>query len=508
MPIPYFGQEFTFIQPDGTELKVKGFGNQDSAVFETLDGFTVTRDPVTGFYQYATLSDDGNDLVPTGYQAERANPYDLGLSKGLRPNRLAEPMSDDAGSDSLTKRTRWQTRREAARRQKRAVLEAADAAPAPPERPTVGDFVGLCLLVDFPDVPGTISREEIEAYCNQPGYSGFGNKGSVRDYFFDNSGGRLRYTNIVTPYYTAKHNRSHYADETQPYPQRTFELIKEALESLQAEHFDFSPLTVDAAGFVFATNVFYAGPVVNGFRKGLWPHASTMPNFPLMPGKTVADYQITNIGSELTLGTFCHENGHMICDFPDLYDYGDDGTRSHGVGSFCLMCYGLRVDPKNPTQVNAYLKFQAGWADSVTDITGSLNASIRAGANDFFILRKNQTEYFIIENRQKTGRDLALPGSGLAIWHVDELGSNENQNMLPNSHYECSLEQADGEFDFERLEPNRPFGDANDLYHGGGNRRFGNATNPHSRWWDGTSSGLEIANISNSGSIMTFTAND
>src|SRR5690349_20230218 len=86
MSIPYLGQEFTFPQPDGTYLQVRGFGNQDTAVFETLDGFTVTKDPVTGFYQYAALSSDGNDLVPTGYQAERVNPRNLGLAKNIRSN--------------------------------------------------------------------------------------------------------------------------------------------------------------------------------------------------------------------------------------------------------------------------------------------------------------------------------------------------------------------------------------------------------------------------------------
>lgn len=513
MSIPYFGQEFTFTQPDGTELKVKGWGNQDKAVFETLDGFTVTRDPVTGFYQYAALSSDGDDLVPTGYQAERVNPRNLGLSKSIRTNRLAAPVSDAITPDAITSglsatKTRWQTRRETARMQKRASLVAdTDIAPAPPQRQTIGDFVGLCLLVDFPDVPRTIPQAEVQAFCNQHGYSNFGNKGSVFDYFSENSGGRLRYTNIVAPYYTAKRERKYYTDETQLYPLRTQELVKEALDSLTQQGFDFSPLTVDDQGFVYATNIFYAGPVVNGWSKGLWPHASRIPNYELMPGKIAADYQITNMGSQLSLGTFCHENGHMVCDFPDLYDYRRDGVYSHGVGSFCLMCFGANANEKNPTQINAYLKFNAGWADNITDITAGLNASLRAGFNDFYILRKSDTEYYIIENRQKIDRDQALPGSGLAIWHIDELGSNENQGMTPNSHYECSLVQADGEFDLERAEANGAFGEAKDLFHGQGNTRFGDMTNPNSRWWNGTSSGLNITNISNNGPTMTFLAN-
>ena len=168
------------------------------------------------------------------------------------------------------------------------------------------------------------------------------------------------------------------------------------------------------------------------------------------------------------------------------------------------MCFGGN-NATNPAQINAYLKYQAGWADNLIDITPGLNASVRAGFNDFYILEKNNTEYFIIENRQKIGRDLALPGSGLAIWHIDELGSNENQGMKPNSHYECSLVQADGEFDLEHAQDSGQ-GEAKDLFHGAGNSRFGDMTNPNSRWWDGSSSGLNIRNISNNGPTMTFVA--
>jgi hypothetical protein len=44
MSFPFFGEEFTFTQPDGTRLAVRGWGDQHGAVFETLDGYTVTRD--------------------------------------------------------------------------------------------------------------------------------------------------------------------------------------------------------------------------------------------------------------------------------------------------------------------------------------------------------------------------------------------------------------------------------------------------------------------------------
>jgi hypothetical protein len=41
MSMPYRGTEFNFTQPDGTELRVRGWGNQYNAVFETMNGYTV-----------------------------------------------------------------------------------------------------------------------------------------------------------------------------------------------------------------------------------------------------------------------------------------------------------------------------------------------------------------------------------------------------------------------------------------------------------------------------------
>lgn len=35
MSFPFFGEEFTFTQPDGTRFAVRGWGDQNHAVFET-----------------------------------------------------------------------------------------------------------------------------------------------------------------------------------------------------------------------------------------------------------------------------------------------------------------------------------------------------------------------------------------------------------------------------------------------------------------------------------------
>jgi M6 family metalloprotease-like protein len=168
---------------------------------------------------------------------------------------------------------------------------------APPQRQTVGDFTGLCLLIDFSDAPATIPREEVERFCNLPGYAGFGNHGSVFDFFLENSIGRCRYTNVVAPYYRALQPKTYYTDRTIPQPQRAYELINEALAFHKASGFDFSPLTVDNQGFVYAMNVYYAGPVTNNWAEGLWPHAHHLGSaVQLRPGMSAFDYQFTAIG--------------------------------------------------------------------------------------------------------------------------------------------------------------------------------------------------------------------
>ncbi len=359
--------------------------------------------------------------------------------------------------------------------------------------------MGLCLLIQFPDVAGTILPQEVNDFCNKVGYTGYGNNGSVLDYFSDNSKGSLKYTNRVTSYYTTQHPRAYYTNPMVSYGTRARELIKEALSELKTKGFDFTGLSVDDGGYIYALNVFYAGVCPNNWSEGLWPHSSSLATpFALEPGKWVYDYQITDIGSELALGTFCHENGHMVCDFPDLYDYGYE---SKGTGVYCLMAAGGIPDEKNPTQICAYLKYKCGWAKKVTTMASGLEAAISADENEFFLYPKNQVEYFIIENRYRAGRDEGLPASGLAIWHVDELGSNNYEQMTESQHYECALEQADNRFD---LEHGTNYGDMGDLFSAATNPRLADSTSPSSKWWDGSLSGLEIRDISQAGQRMTF----
>lgn len=503
MSTPFFDEEFTFTQPDGSEIVVRGTGNQHSASFETLDGLSVVRDRYTGFFNYGTIAGDGTMLVPAGPLGAAPLIAEVSLAKGMQSLPTGFEDYDRPDNGLPPGETRWQQRR---RQKLDEALAFKTTVPldgpmlAPPQRHTVGTFIGLTLLVDFSDHPQSISRSQVEQYCNQPGYSGFGNKGSVFDYFKDVSGEKLLYTNIVAPWYRAQYPRSYYTDRSVRFGQRAQELIREILAHHKANGFDFSMLTTDDLNYVYAVNIFYAGTRDNNWSEGLWPHAHFLsPMVALAPGIVAHDYQITDMTAELSLGTFCHENGHLICDFPDLYDY--DGS-SNGIGSFCLICAGgSRANAKNPAHVGAYLKYAAGWANSAADAVAGQSVTLASGSNDFLIHRKNNVEYFIIENRQRTDRDAGLPADGLAIWHVDETGNNSQDQGTSNQHYECALIQADG---LKQIERRQNQGDAGDLFHSGTKSSFTATTNPASNWWNGSTSGLRLTNIGASANAMRF----
>jgi immune inhibitor A len=108
-------------------------------------------------------------------------------------------------------------------------------------------------------------------------------------------------------------------------------------------------------------------------------------------------------------------------------------------------------------------------------------------------------EYFLIENRQTTGSDQYLPGSGLLVWHVDDAkDSNTDEN-----HPKIKLMQADG-LD-ELLKRNLGSGDAGDVYPGTmSNHTFNSLSKPDSKSYSGKGTYVSVTNIPLSSVSMTF----
>ena len=227
MCAPFIDQEFEFTQPDGTKLKVKGSGNAYRAEFETLDGFTVTRNPETGYFDYGIEADGVDSVKSSGVPLGSSVPTGIRVSKGLKKR-----ASGFDGVYALSGDIRPGGRRcDQRRNQKKqfsdfgsfALDSVAAPTAAPPQRQTVGRFVGLTLLIDFSDQMRTMTEAQVEQFLNAPGYSAFGNNGSVRDYFQSVSRGRLDYSNIVAPWYQASKKLKYYADRGAPYGERARE---------------------------------------------------------------------------------------------------------------------------------------------------------------------------------------------------------------------------------------------------------------------------------------------
>ena len=59
--------------------------------------------------------------------------------------------------------------------------------------PPIGTTHSFCLLVDFPDCPAdpALTPAEVARLLNEQGYTGFGQRGSIRDYWQHASGGKF-----------------------------------------------------------------------------------------------------------------------------------------------------------------------------------------------------------------------------------------------------------------------------------------------------------------------------
>ena len=378
-------------------------------------------------------------------------------------------------------------------------------------------FKGVTIIIDFPDMPGIMSKAEIENYLNQTGYNNYAANGSIKDYWFDVSNGKVTYTNTVYGYHRASKPNSYYADGTKSMGGITQELINEALGALKnTVNWDELSTTVKGDGNTYFTaiNFFHSGNTGGVWSKGLWPHKwAVYKNGGIWgvsnsnTGKTTyfGTYQITNMGTSLALSTFCHETGHVLFLWPDFYDYGQE---SSGTGRFDLMASsGPSNDPYPP---NGYLRYKEGWENSVIEPSNQISNKVELKANNFEAFKytnpSNSNEFFYIEARKASGRSRWMPDHGLTIWHVDtSYGTSNNfEDMTAAKHYIVSLEQADGQF---HLEKGTNGGDSNDLFDNGNTNGFTDTTTPDTKWWNGSASGLSVLNISPVGDTMHFYTN-
>ncbi len=249
-------------------------------------------------------------------------------------------------------------------------------------------------------------------------------------------------------------------------------------------------------------NVLYVGTPTWGWSKGLWPHKGTV-STKTWAGKTFKYYQVSKSARTTgpKIGTFVHENGHMLCGFPDLYPTAT-GFTTNVVGNFSVMSSASASYPSNPPPYDPYLRIGSGWL-TPTDITDLPNTTQSLIANDpasvcLFTDTNSTGEEFLIEAVEKNGVNTNMPGEGILIWHIDESGSNTD-NTGTFLEY---VVQADGRSD---LLNGTNKGGRSDFFCADSNRTsFSDNTSPSANWDNGSSSYIDINSVSAIGSTMTF----
>lgn len=424
-------------QPDGSVLTVMLRGDENFHYTSTEDGQPLVQ-RADGAYCYATLDSNGkltasaqvaHDVESRGaaelsflnyYTAESQKVRSLGMERAKQRNarrmaRLANRGVVDASGKPV-----------------RRVMAGATGGEG---IGVTGKRKGLVILVNFKDkkMQSKHTQAEWNDYFNKVGYNKYGNNGSVHDYFYAQSYGKLDLEfDVIGPVTVSKNMASYGANDAQGNDIDPAGMIKEACELAYAkEKMDMSQYDWDGDGAVDQVYVIYAGygEAAGGDANTIWPHEWDIQGggYSLVLGgqriRTYACSSELNGGSGTYIsgiGTACHEFSHCM-GIPDFYDTAGS---SFGMDAWDLMDYGsYGGDGYEPTGYNTYEKWVSGWIEPtiLTEPCYIKNMKPLSDAPEACVVfnEANKNEYYIFENRQLKGTDVALPNHGMLVIHVD-----------------------------------------------------------------------------------------
>lgn len=390
--------------------------------------------------------------------------------------------------------------------------------------PIAGTLRTIVILVDFSDNPYTSNSNTLPSYFDSLLFSTNDPKSSLTDYYLENSYGQTLVQGDVVGWLRMDSTYAYYvagARGTNLSPPNARLLARDAALKADGIGVDFAQYDSDNNGFVDGFFVVHAGPGFEetGNDNHIHSHKWTLISTLNLDGKFVSAYtmQPEEQGdfTKVNIGVFCHEFGHFL-GLPDLYD---TDFSSQGLDEWALMAAGnySKQDGSSPSHFCAWSKIQLGWVTPVQPVSNMTSVVIpqieyNSVAYQLWTNGAGGTEYFLVENRQRSGFDRFLPGGGLLIYHVDDAvgGQAPNNNewypgQNPLFHYKVALEQADGRFELETSPGTGSLSaDGGDPYPGNTlATAFDDLTVPDSRGYSGLSSQVAVWNISAPGSTMT-----
>ncbi len=383
-------------------------------------------------------------------------------------------------------------------------------------KPSVsGNFKILTILVDFSDNTSSVSAVDFDTlvYVDV--------SGSVNNYYKEVSYNTLSISTPTLPsaiaWVRAPQTYAYYVNNnygTGTYPNNTQKLVEDLVDSLDSS-IDFSQFDNDLDGYVDGLIIAHAGPGAEftGDTTDVWSHKWGI-SARLKDSVYISTYSINpeywSTPGDITLGVYCHELGHIF-GLPDLYD--TDGS-SNGIDDWSLMAGGSWNGPSfmggSPAHPDAWSRIFLGFVTPTVptyDQTGASVPQVETNSTIYKLWTNGSpgTEYFLAENRQKTGYDSYIPGDGILVWHIDDNKAGNTDEWWPGSgnpsHYKVALVQADNLWE---LEHKTGYGDTGDPFPGSTlNYAFSGATSPNSDAYSGTGTSVSLVNISSSGAAMT-----
>ena len=461
--VPAFPGTIKVHQADGTEISIRLHGDEFGHYTTTEDGFPLVFNSATNNYEYAILKDGrmvGCGIVAADavHRTASAKNFlttvdkDAIINNAIAERKSNKKMRDNIMNDLLTKQQKASEKKP----QKQLMNNF----------PHFGEQHSIVILLEFNNCSFSVTDNPQQFYTDALNKEGFthenGATGSARDFFIASSNGAFLPTFDVYGPIKINYGVNDAGTGDQLTVINTGTFLKAAVEQLDGK-IDFKQYDHDGDGYVDNIYLYYAGfgAADSGKKDVLWPHSFNLEgwgtSYTTSDGVKIGQYTCSNeIDGQRPqypcgIGTFVHEFGHCL-GLMDHYDVNYK-VQSKAPGFWDTMATGSYNNNSNtPPLYSSYECYELGWInpEELTCKTDTVNTLPNLGDSNKayrMAVPGNENEYYLFENRQKTGWDEYLPGHGMLVWHIDfdyDLWDTNSVNT-DGLHQHIDIVEANGE---------------------------------------------------------------